>query len=143
MRRSRSAIRTQTCSKAQAHARLAHARKFLEVAEMTAGETGDAEYASAAATLAVLAGIAASDAACCAALGRRSRGEDHRQATGLVEQVAPGGARAANALRRLLNLKDDAQYGFFDVGGQDLRSALRQAKVLVDFATKVVQRQPA
>jgi hypothetical protein len=60
-----------------------------------------------------------------------------------VEQVAPRGARAANALRRLLNLKDEAQYGFFDVGGQDLQSALRQAKVLVDFATEVVQRQPA
>ena len=140
---SRSAVRTQSCSKAQARTRLEHARKFLEVAEMTAGEGGDVEYASAAAALAVLAGIAATDAACCAALGRRSRGQDHRQAIELVEQVAPGGTQAANALRRLLNLKDEAQYGFFDVGGQDLQSALRQAKVLVDFATKVVQRQPA
>lgn len=140
---SRSAVRTQACSKSQARTRLEHARKFLEVAEMTAGEAGDGEYASAAAALAVLAGIAASDAACCAALGRRSGGQDHRQATELVEQVAPGGSQAANALRRLLNLKDEAQYGFFDVGGQDLQSALRQGKKLVDFATDVVRRQPA
>lgn len=140
MSRSRSAVRTQPCSKTQARTRLEHARKFLEVAEMTAGEAGDVEYASAAAALAVLAGIAASDAACCAALGRRSRGQDHRQATELVEQVAPGGAQAANALRRLLNLKDEAQYGFFDVGGRDLQSALRQAKTLLDFAAEVVQR---
>jgi hypothetical protein len=107
---------------------------------MTAGEAGDVEYASAAAALAVLAGIAASDAACCAALGRRSRGQDHMQATELVEQIAPGGAQAANALRRLLNLKDEAHYGFFDVGGQDLQSALRQAQVLVELAAAVVQR---
>lgn len=140
MSRSRSAVRTQPCSKAQARTRLEHARKFLEVAEMTAGEAGDVEYASTAAALAVLAGIAASDAACCAALGRRSRGQDHRQATELVEQVAPEGAQAANALRRLMNLKDEAQYGFFDVGGQDLQSALRQAKTLLDFAAEVVQR---
>jgi hypothetical protein len=142
MSRGRGAGRTQPCSKAQARTRLEHARKFLEVAEMTAGEAADVEYASAAAALAVLAGIAASDAACCAALGRRSRGQDHRQAVELVEQVAPGGAQAANAVRRLLNLKDEAQYGFFDVGGQDLQSALRQAKALLDFATQVVQRQP-
>jgi|GEM_PF-6780919 len=63
----RSATRTQPCSVAQARTRLEHSRKFLEVAELVAGETGEVEYASAAAALAVLAGIAASDAACCAA----------------------------------------------------------------------------
>lgn len=135
--------RSQPCSVAEARTRLGHGRKFLEVAEMTAGEAGDVEYASAASALAVLAGIAASDAACCAALGRRSRGQDHQQATGLVEQVEPEGPKAAKALRRLLSLKDEAHYGFFDVGGQDLQAALRQARVLVDFATEVVGRRPA
>lgn len=139
----RGATRTQPCTAAQARTRLEHARKFLDVAELSAGEGGDMEYASAAAALAVLAGIAASDAACCAALGRRSRGQDHGQATELVEQITPGGLRAANALRRLLSLKDEAHYGLFDVGGQDLQAALRQAKVLVDIAGKVVQRRPA
>lgn len=136
-------MRTQSCSKEHAQNRLGHARKFLEVAEMTAGEAGDVEYASAAAALAVLAGIAASDAACCAALGRRSRGQDHQQATKLVEQVAPGGPKAAKALRRLLSLKDEAQYGFFDVGGRDLQTAIRQARTLVDFAAAAVRRMPA
>jgi hypothetical protein len=72
--------RTQPCSAAQGRTRLEHARKFLDVAELVAGESGeeDLEYSSAAAALAVLAGIAASDAACCAALGRRARGQDHR-----------------------------------------------------------------
>lgn len=139
----RNATRTQPCSVAQARTRLEHARKFLEVAELVASEGGGLEHASAAAALAVLAGIAASDAACCAALGRRSRGQDHRQAVGLVEQVAPGGIRAAKDLRRLLNLKDEAHYGLFDVSGQHLQSALRQAKALVEFAVKAIQRRPA
>lgn len=139
----RGAARTQPCSIAHSRTRLEHARKFLEVAEMTAGEAGDIEYASAAAALAVLAGIAASDAACCAALGRRSRGQDHRQAVRLVEQVEPGGFEAAKALRRLLGLKDEAHYGLFDVSGQDLQAALRQAKTLVEFASQAIQRRPA
>lgn len=139
----RSATRTQPCSATQARTRLEHARKFLDVAELVAGEGGEVEYTSAAAALAVLAGIAASDAACCAALGRRSRGQDHRQAVGLVEQVAPGGAQAANGLRRLLSLKDEAHYGLFDVSGQDLQAALRQTRALVEFAAEVVRRRPA
>lgn len=139
----RGSIRTQPCSAAQARTRLEHARKFLDVAELVAGEGGEVEYTSAAAALAVLAGIAAADAACCAALGRRSRGQDHRQAIGLVEQVVPGGAQAGNGLRRLLSLKDEAHYGLFDVSGQDLQAALRQAKALVEFAAEAVQRRPA
>jgi hypothetical protein len=61
----------------------------------------------------------------------------------LVEQVEPGGQRAANALRRLLSIKDEAHYGFFDVGGRDLQAAIRQAEALVDFADGAVRRAPA
>lgn len=143
MSRVRTSGQTQACSREQGRQRLGHARKFLEVAAMTAGEAGDLEYASTAAALAVLAGIAAADAACCAALGRRSRGQDHQQATKLVEQVEPGGQRAASALRRLLSIKDEAHYGFFDIGGRDLQAAIRQAEALVDFADGAVRRAPA
>jgi len=132
--------RTQTCSEGDATTRLRHAKKFVEVAELVAGEGDDVEYSSQATALAVLAGIAASDAACCKALGRRSRGQDHRAAATLVEDVTPGGKHAAKALNRLLSLKDEAHYGLFDVSGQDLKSALRQANDLVDFAEDVVRR---
>lgn len=132
--------RTQTCSEQDARTRLRHARQFFEVATLVAGEGDDIEYSSQAAALAVLAGIAASDAACCKALGRRSRGQDHRQAATLVEQIKPGGKAAANSLRRLLNLKDEAHYGLFDVSGQDLKTALRQAEDMVTFAEKVLAR---
>lgn len=136
----RETTRIQRCSKADARTRLRHAARFLEVAELVAEEGDDLDYSSASAALAVLAGIAASDAACCAALGRRARGQDHREAAALLDKVQPGGKKAATSLRRLLGLKDEAHYGFFDVGGQQLKSALRQAKDLVEFAEGILRR---
>jgi hypothetical protein len=93
-----------------------------------------------AASLAVLAGIAASDAACCAALGKRSRGQDHKDAVELTRQIVPGGGGVASKLDRLLDLKDGAQYGVIHVSGADLLTAMRSAKALVDFAMRVVRR---
>jgi hypothetical protein len=132
--------RLQPCSKADASNHLRHARSFLEVARLVAEEGDDLDYSSPSAALAVLSGIAAADAACCKALGRRARGPDHNEAAALVEQVAPGGKKAANSLRRLLSLKDEAQYGLFDIGGQQLKAALRQASDLVDFAEGILRR---
>ena len=91
------------------------------------------------ASLAVLAGIAASDAASCAALGLRSRGQDHNDAADLLERVADSAA-SVTALRRLLSLKNDAQYGLISVSTKSRNSALRQARKLVDFAEQVVAR---
>ncbi|HTC60268.1 MAG TPA: hypothetical protein VK691_09140 [Solirubrobacteraceae bacterium] len=136
----RQSTRSQPCSKADARTRLRHARSFLEVARLVAEEGDDLDYSSPSAALAVLAGIAAADAACCTALGRRARGQDHREAAALVEQVTPGGKNAAKSLGRLLSLKDEAHYGLFDVGGQQLKSALRQASDLVEFAEATVRR---
>lgn len=136
----RSSGRTQRCSETDAAACLRRAEKFIEVAKLVADEGDDVEYASPATALAVLAGIAASDAACCKSLGRRSRAPDHRAAAELVEQVVPGGRSAATALSRLLSLKDEAHYGLFDVSGKDLKSALRQAAVLVQFAEETLRR---
>jgi hypothetical protein len=135
----RSTGRTQRCSEADAETRLRHARLFLEVAQLVADEGDDVEYASPAAALAVLAGIAASDAACCKALGRRYRGQDHREAAALLERVTPEGRQAANSLGRLVDLKDEAHYGLFDVAAKDLTSALRQASSLVQFASEVLR----
>src|SRR5438270_6900164 len=132
--------RTQMCSRADARTRLDHARKFLEVATLIVEPGQDLAYSSAAAALAVLAGIAAADAACCQVLGRRSRAQDHRQAVDLVTQIEPGGKEAAKSLGRLLSLKDQAHYGLFDVAGQDLQTALRQADALVTFAAGVLRR---
>lgn len=128
--------RTQSCGRAEARVRLDQGRKFLEVAEVVSVEGEISASSSVSASLAVLAGIAASDAACCAALGRRSRGQDHRQAIPLVEQVV-GGKKASADLLRLLDLKDTAHYGLIYVSGHKLAGALRQARRLVEFAERV------
>jgi hypothetical protein len=134
--------RTQPCSVREARNRRSHARKFLEVAEIAATEQDqDPEYASASASLAVLAGIAASDAACCKALGERSRSPDHHDAESLLRQVALGGTAASKNLQKLIHLKDAAHYGFFDVSRAELRQALRQARSLLEFADDVLSRE--
>lgn len=131
--------RTQSCDAAQARKRLADARLFLELAE-TVDDVGASESLGVSTANAVLAGIAAADAACCKALGERSRGDDHRDATKLVAQVQPGGQDAAKALGRLLGLKNDAEYGLTTISRANRELAIRQAKRLVDFAAEVVER---
>jgi len=132
--------RRQSCGEGEARTRGRHARKFLEVAEIAAEEhEQDPEYASVAVSLAVLAGIAAADAASCKALGERARGQDHHEAEALVEQVK-GGEDPARDLRALLDLKDEANYGFVDVNASELRRALRRARSLVEFAERVLRR---
>lgn len=126
--------RTAPCTRAQAAIRLQHADKFLVVAELVESEVEtDPAMASVSASLAVLAGIAASDAACGASLGMRSRGQDHRQAADLLAQVV-GSQDAVRSLRRLLDLKDAAHYGVIHVGPADLKSALRAARTVLDCA---------
>jgi hypothetical protein len=135
----RAAGRTQACGEREARAKLVRAKKFLENADLI-GDEADPDFMSVAAATAVLAGIAASDAACCKALGRRSRSENHHDAENLIETITPGGEDAANALRRLLNLKDEAHYGFYPVGSQELKAAMRRAQKLIDFAEDVLRR---
>lgn len=136
----RQAPRTQPCTKRDARVRLGQARKFLEVADLAASDDEISASASVAAALAVLAGIAASDAACCSALGLRPRGQDHRQAVEIVREIEPGGPDAARALARLLDHKDAAQYGLTDVAAQTRAALLRRAQRLVEFAERVLHR---
>lgn len=132
--------RTATCGRAEATARLEQARKFLEVAELVGLEPVDTPAeGNVAGSLAVLAGIAAADAACCAALGRRSRAQDHKAALDLVRQVEPGGRDAAKRLDQILDIKDAAQYGVISLSGTSLKAALRSASNLVEFAAGVVR----
>jgi len=112
----------------------------LEVAELVAVEHEIPASRSVSAALAVLSGIASADAACCAALGRRSRGEDHREAAALLRQIVPDGDRAAKALIELLNLKDTAQYGLIPITPSQLTTTLRRTRTLLDFAGEVLRR---
>jgi len=131
--------RTQDCTKEQARIRLDQAQAFLQVAELLGDETDDLAHPGVAAALAVLAGIAASDAACCAVLGQRSRGQDHRQAVELLAGVGPDGRMLARTLDRLLDLKDGAHYGLVFVSAHKAAAAVRQARALVEAATTLVR----
>ena len=53
-----------------------------------------------AASVAILAGIAAADAAGRKELGKRSRSDNHHDGELLLEQITPGGKRAASQLRQ-------------------------------------------
>jgi hypothetical protein len=103
---------------------------------MVCHESGS--YRNVATSLAVLAGIAASDAACCVALGRRSRGQDHLQAVDLVATVEPGGKQAAKDLYRLLDLKDASHYGVTDLGAGKVLPSITHARRLVTFARSII-----
>ncbi len=131
--------RTQPCDRTHARTRLDNAEKALEVAELASAEEEIPASRSVAAALAVLSGIASADAACCAALGRRSRGDDHREAAALLRQIVEG-ERAAKALLELINLKDTAQYGLIPITKRELTTTLRRARTLLDFAREVLRR---
>ncbi len=131
--------RTQPCDRTHARTRLDNAEKSLEVAELASAEEEIPASRSVAAALAVLSGIASADAACCAALGRRSRGDDHHEAAALLRQIVEG-ERAAKALLELINLKDTAQYGLIPITKRELTTTLRRARTLLDFAREVLRR---
>src|SRR5665811_1194153 len=127
--------RTGSCSKDDARNRFKRAESFLVVADLVLGERtetqeqdDDINLSGVAAALAVLAGIAAADSACCHRLGTRSRGQDHAQAVALVKQVIPHGDELASDLDPLLDLKDNAHYGVLGVADAEARRAVEWAR---------------
>lgn len=143
---SRPTGRTASCSRQDARERLRRADSFLYVAELALGEqvetatAADAiNLAGVATALAVLAGVAAVDAACCHRLGVRSRGQDHVQAVDLVRDVVPHGKELARDLGRLLALKDNAHYDVLGVADSDARRAVQWARRATTLAREIVQ----
>ncbi len=132
--------RTARCSPAEARARLRTAQAYLDVAGSVLGERTRTEYLNVAAALAVLAGIAATDAICGIRLGRLHRGDDHRGAEDLLRQATPDGPKLAAELRRLLGLKDAAHYGVPVVSARKATDAKKWAAHLVDRAAEESER---
>lgn len=132
--------RIQPCGREHARQRLRDAQAFLAVADLVADDRDEMATPSVTASLAVLAGIAAVDAACCAVLGMRARGEDHQQAVDLVRTITPDGAEIARDLGRLLAVKDDAQYGMLGLSRARATSSQAQARRLVQAADDHIRR---
>jgi hypothetical protein len=124
---------------AEAASRLRMARTYLDAAELVANER-HASFTNVTAGLAVLAGIAASDAICCVRLGRYHRGEDHRGATDLLRTATPDGRELGTRLERLLGLKDTAHYGATLIPASAASNAVRWARQLVERAQEELER---
>lgn len=126
--------RTRRVTPAQTRSYLGKAEEFLIAAEESLG----AGHTLAATSLAVHAGISASDAISGARTGQRSAGEDHQSATALLGQAGREGAEAARIMTRLLPLKNRAEYEPDDVPKASARRAVEQAGKLVGIARRVV-----
>lgn len=85
-------------------------------------------------TLAVHAGIAASDVICMARLGEYSASGSHDEAVALLKKVAPD---ASKHLARLLSLKTKAGYTHRPATLSDVRTANRSLKALLAAAELV------
>jgi hypothetical protein len=131
--------RTRPAGPDRARTRLQTARAYLEVADLVIEEEGRSEMPGVAAGLAVLAGIAGSDAICAIRLGEIHRGDDHRGAALLANAVLDGN-RLAATFSRLIDLKDEAHYGLSVLTPKRAKDALRWARQIVDRAGEEVER---
>jgi hypothetical protein len=129
----------EACGRPEARARLAQAKKFVEVAAMCLDDASDEWTASAAAALCVLAGIAASDAVCWVKLKERSRGQNHHDAEKLLQTISPNGRNMSQNLMKLINEKDNAHYGTMIVGQNKAKSMLRWANNLIQSADEAMK----
>lgn len=130
--------KTKPCGRQEATIRLAQAKKFLEVAELCIEDKSDDANPQVAAALAVLAGIAGCDAACCAIVKKRSRAQDHHDAEELVASIHPVGPAMAKDLRRLLDEKDNAHYGTMLVGSATAKRMIGWADRLLENAEVLI-----
>jgi hypothetical protein len=131
--------RTRPATNADARVRLRAAQAYLEVADLALGDKS-AAMPGVAAGVAVLAGIAASDAVCARRLQLIHRGDDHRAASDLLSGATPDGKQLARALRNLIDLKDEAHYGLTMVEPAKARRALGWARRLVERAQEEIER---
>jgi hypothetical protein len=125
------------CTAADARMRMTQAEAMLSVAQQALSDNTNAAIAGVAAALAVLGAIAASDAACCAKLGKRPRGQ-HSEATTMLKTVMPHGPAMAKDLGDLVAAKDDSHYGLHLVSEAKATLMLKKATRLAALARQVV-----
>lgn len=119
-------VRTKPVSATQVRA---YAGKADEYAEAAAAEL-EAVRNVAATSLAIHAAINAADAVCGARLGKRAAGDDHDQVLTLLRQAGPDGATVEKELRRLLPLKNQAEYDPDEVAPGVASKAVERASVV-------------
>lgn len=126
---------TRDVDKAYGRARLKAAHAFLEQAEVTQMSATDDYQRAAATSSAILAAIAAADAACALRLGQAWKGE-HAQAHTFLRTIK-GAEKAATALQRVVSRKTEIQYMAEAVSDAKLTAAIRQAETVIAFADEI------
>lgn len=123
--------RSRPGGRGDARARRIIAARYLEVADLAATEEGPGAN-NVVIGIAVLAGIAASDAICLSATGSRYAGDDHAEAARVLGQVDRA---MGTELSKLVRLKPGAHYGSAFISDSDRVRAMRAAQRLVEAAT--------
>ncbi|WP_195706692.1 hypothetical protein [Paramicrobacterium fandaimingii] len=112
-----------------------HAHAFLDAAMLIDTLDADTEIehtSNLIGSLAVLAGIAASDSISGFVLGIRSGGDNHADALKILKRASSAGEKHANHLRRLIDSKNDSQYSALFLTDARARELLTAAQRLVD-----------
>lgn len=137
MTATRRQAKTRAVTKADTRAYLAKAEEFLRAAQNSLA----LDNHIAATGNAVHAGIAAADAIAGANLGTVWAGE-HSQAANHVESAGEAGKQAATQLRRLVPLKNRAEYDPQPVRAADARAAVKAAEKITAIARRTVEDAP-
>jgi len=124
--------KTRAVDRNYADTRLSDARAFLQQANLSLRLVDGPRRNSTVVSSAVLAGIAASDAACALALGVVSAGA-HDQAVKLLARVS-GSTRAVGDLSKLVAIKTAAQYTGKSMAERQSTDAIMRALRLIVFA---------
>jgi hypothetical protein len=131
-------------TRAEAIMRQQHAEQFLQSAQLIielGHDDGMPSTGNTIASLAVLAGIAASDAICGAVLGERAAGDNHAEAIGLLRQASRSTSHAAQ-LRRLLESKTEVQYSTNLTTEPRAEELMVSARKLVEGAKLILRSLP-
>lgn len=115
---------------------LAKAREFLEAAHVNL----ELDLINAATSNAVTSGINSKDAICLKVTGRTGKSDDHNAAIDELGRSGPDGKSVASTLRRLLTLKQKAQYQEMSVSAADAKHAIKWAELIYEKAQNVVSR---
>lgn len=127
--------RTRSCDRKDAAQFLTRAESHLEAIDLLQEDLPDS-----AANLAISVAINASDAVCCARLGKHSQGADHRAAVELLRSVVPGGEQMAKDLGRILAKKYDTEYRQTALSVTDANKVVEWSRRLVATARLAVER---
>jgi|SRR5664279_2468120 len=124
--------KTRAVDRAYAETRLSDARAYLQQAEISLQFVDGSRRNATVVSSAVIAGIAASDAACALALGLVSAGA-HDQAIRLLARIN-GSTRAVGHLSKLIAIKTAAQYTGKSMAERQATDAITRALRLIEFA---------